>query len=416
MNTVYAALLTASAQISKLLVGFVLLKMIAYYLGAAGLGALGHFMSMVTIVSMLAGGGITNGIIKYVAEYRFSPRKMLAFISSSVLYALVFSLVFLVLGIVFSRDISLFIFGSSESYWLIVFLAFAQLGFAFINLVTGVSNGLSDTKTYAKIQIAGNALGLPMAYFLLKSYGVPGAALGILAILVAQLLPAYYFFRTSPFKGRVFRFKPARSHYLSLSLFTAMLATSVVAFPVIEILVRERLIKSVGYTQAGIWQGAIKLSNAYMSFFGVFLAYYFMPLISAEVDKKIIARHVFRVLLFVMGLFLLGAAILYGWRSFFIPILLSKDFEVLEDFIVFQLIGDFFKISAYVIGFVGVAKAATKLYIGAEVFQSVGFFGLSIILGAYLPAIEGVFFGYMLTYISYFILSLGIFLWWVGRS
>ena len=415
MNTVYAALLTASAQISKLLVGFVLLKMIAYYLGAAGLGALGHFMSMVTIVSMLAGGGITNGIIKYVAEYRFSPRKMLAFISASVLYALVFSLIFFVLGIVFSRSISFFIFGSAESYWVIILLAFVQLGSAFTNLVTGVSNGLGDTKTYAKIQIIGNILGLPIAYFLLRGYGVSGAALGILAILVAQFLPAYYFFRISPFKWRAFKFKSSRSHYLNLSLFTAMLATSVVAFPVVEILVRERLIKSAGYTQAGIWQGAIKLSNAYLSFFGVFLAYYFMPLISAEINKKIIARHVFRVLFFVMGLFLLGATILYGWRSFFIPVLLSKDFEVLEDFIVFQLIGDFFKISAYVIGFVGVAKATTKLYIGAEVFQSVGFLGLSIILGAYLPAIEGVFLGYMLIYILYFILSLSIFLWWVKR-
>lgn len=415
MNTVYAALLTASAQISKLLVGFVLLKMIAYYLGAAGLGALGHFMSMVTIVSMLAGGGITNGIIKYVAEYRFSPRKMLAFISASVLYALVFSLIFFVLGIVFSRSISFFIFGSAESYWVIILLAFVQLGSAFTNLVTGVSNGLGDTKTYAKIQIIGNILGLPIAYFLLRGYGVSGAALGILAILAAQFLPAYYFFRISPFKWRAFKFKSSRSHYLNLSLFTAMLATSVVAFPVVEILVRERLIKSAGYTQAGIWQGAIKLSNAYLSFFGVFLAYYFMPLISAEIDKKIIARHVFRVLFFVMGLFLLGATIFYAWRSFFIPVLLSKDFEVLEDFIVFQLIGDFFKISAYVIGFVGVAKAATKLYIGAEVFQSAGFLGLSIILGAYLPAIEGVFLGYMLIYILYFILSLTIFLWWVKR-
>lgn len=415
MKILHGALLTTSAQLSKLLVGFVLLKMIAYSFGAAGLGALGNFMSLVAIVSMLAGGGTTTGIIKYVAEYKFSPRKRLTFINASVIYAIIFAAVFFIIGIIFSPILSAFIFGKTELFWLIIFLAIFQVGFAFTNLVTGVSNGLNDSLTYAKTQIIGNAIGLPIAYFLLTNYGIEGAALGILAILVSQFFPAYFYYQKSLFKGRIFKFKSTRSNYIKLYYFTIMLTTSAVAFPVVEILVRNILIENAGYSQAGIWQGAIKLSNAYLSFFGVFLAYYFMPLISAETDKKIIVRHVFRILSIVMAIFLMGASFLYGFRGFFIPALLSNDFKLLEDFLLFQLIGDFFKISAYVVGFVGVAKAATKLYIGAELFQSAFFLGLVVVSSNYFPTLNGVFLSYMITYIAYFLSTLSIFVWWVRR-
>ncbi|POM11183.1 hypothetical protein [Pseudomonas orientalis] len=51
------AFFTSAAQASKILVGFCILKLIALYLGADGLGKLGHFMSLVSIAVLLAGGG-----------------------------------------------------------------------------------------------------------------------------------------------------------------------------------------------------------------------------------------------------------------------------------------------------------------------------------------------------------------------
>lgn len=102
MRTAYSALLTGCAQLSKVLAGFVLLKMIAYYLGAAGLGALGNFMSLTTIVSMLAGGGVTNGVIKYVAEYKGAKKKLSEFVNSAVVYSCIASLVIMILGMSFS--------------------------------------------------------------------------------------------------------------------------------------------------------------------------------------------------------------------------------------------------------------------------------------------------------------------------
>lgn len=412
MLAIRSALLTSSAHLSKILVGFVLLKLIALYLGAEGLGVLGHFMSAVTIVTLLAGGGVVNGVIKFVAEYRYQPRKMLFFISAAAVYSFVFCVMVLILGILFSKNISIFLFGSDDFYWVVLLLAAAQLGFAFTSLVTGVCNGLGDTKAFAKIQIIGSLLALPLAWILIVHYGIAGAAIAIVAVFFMGVFPALYFFFMSSFFGRITFTAVTRTDLKKLSAFTIMLATSAFTFPLVEIVVREFLIRNSGYVEAGLWQASNKLSGAYLGFFGVFLAYYFMPLISPINDKKTIGLYVRRFMLLVMLIFLIGASVLYVGRSFFIPVLLSNDFSGLEDLIIFQLVGDFFKISSYVIGFVGVAKAATKLYVSAELLQGLLFLGVALLLGSVLGGVKGVLIGYMLTYVIYFVLCSCAFVFW----
>ncbi|CAJ0686509.1 O-antigen translocase [Ralstonia wenshanensis] len=412
MRTAYSALLTGCAQLSKVLAGFVLLKMIAYYLGAAGLGALGNFMSLTTIVSMLAGGGVTNGVIKYVAEYKGAKKKLSEFVNSAVVYSCIASLVIMILGMSFSGVISQVIFGSPELRWIIILSALFQFCFAFANLVTGVATGLGEVRAVAKIQIVGNVIGLPIAYLLLRLFGIVGAAIGILVVLGAQFLPAYVAFYLSRFKIAWIRLDAAKPHVRSLLLYTVMIATSVIAFPVIEIAIRDRLIRYAGYHSTGIWQGAVKLSSAYLNFFSIFLAYYFVPLVSAVKDKGEVAKYAWRALVVISLLFVGGAAVFYSFRDFFISLLLSSNFSDLRDFIVFQLIGDFFKAGAYVFGYIAVAKAAAKLYIVAEIVQSVGFFGLAILFGMYLQPLQSVFLAYMVNYMIYFFVAVLVFVRW----
>ena len=87
-HALQSAALTVASQTSKIAVGFILIKLIAVYLGAGGMGLLGNFMSLVAMLSLMAGGGISNGVIKYVAEYKKQPRRLAEFIGSAKLYSL----------------------------------------------------------------------------------------------------------------------------------------------------------------------------------------------------------------------------------------------------------------------------------------------------------------------------------------
>lgn len=410
LSSIYSAVLTIFAHISKLLVGFLLLKLVSFYLGADGLGRLGHFMSLLTILSLLAGGGILSGIIKYVAEYRSQPIKLVGFVSSAASYSLFFSIFFLVLGVIFSRPIAGLIFGEAQLYSYIIALAMAQVGFAFVNLVIGVSNGLGQNYVYARIQIIGSLLALPLCWVLVASFGFGGAILGLICSLLITVFPALFYC----FKSRLSRFVKISigtdKNFRKLFHFTLMLSVSAIAFPLVEIFVRQHLIVTSGYEETGIWQAAIRLSSAYTGIFSVFLAYWFMPIVSAEKNWVVIRQKTIKVMPVVMVLFIVGAFVFYYWRDVFIVTLLSSDFFKLEGVIHYQLIGDFFKVSAYVLGFIAVAKAATKLYISAEFLQSFIFLFFAMYMERFYSGAEGVMIGYALTYLIYFLVSLAVFI------
>jgi len=409
VNSIYSALLTVFAHLSKLLVGFLLLKLVSFYLGADGLGRLGHFMSLLTILSILAGGGILNGVIKYVAEYRAYPFKLVGFLSSAASYSLIFSLLLFGMGVIFSQSIAGAILGDPQLYPFIIALALAQVGFAFSNLVIGVSNGLGQNHIYAKIQIIGSLLAVPVCWTLVANWGVEGAVLGLIASLLATVFPAVFFCLKSRITRHIKIISISKDSFRKLSSFTLMLITSAIAFPLVEIVVRQHIIDTSGYREAGIWQAATRLSSAYVGLFSVFLAYWFMPMISAENSWLIIRRQVFRVMLISATVFFLGAAFLYLFREMFISVLLSDDFLKLKDLIIYQLVGDFFKVNAYVIGFVVVAKAVTRVYIGAELFQSLLFLVLAISLESFYLGAHGVMMGYSIAYSFYFAVCLAVF-------
>jgi len=405
MKVLNGAILTGCAHLSRIVMGFILLKIIAYYLGAEGMGALGHFMSVSTMVYMVAGGGIINAVIKYSSEYSKRPRLLLRFVSASATYSAAFSAIIMFFGVLFSKYIAFLVFKDSGLYWVIIVLAVVQMAFAFVNLVVGVSNGLMQTHIYSKIQVLGSVLALPVMWVLTAKVGAIGAALSIVVMYASSFVPALYYYFKSSFRFRVAFVKLKKAELASLSSFTLMLLTTAVTFPVVEIIIRQILIDSAGFSAAGVWQGAIKLSSAYLGFFSVFLAYYFMPMISRMVTGREIGIVTLKFMAMMMIAFSVGAGTLYSGRDFFIPLILSSSFKPLNDVIVYQLIGDFFKMSSYVMGFVAVAKAATKVYIAAELIQNVLFLSCAVVMLKIYPGEKGVIIGYMISYIMYFIFA-----------
>ncbi|QXH37105.1 O-antigen translocase [Pseudomonas muyukensis] len=406
MSAVRSAILTGGAHASKVLMGFILLKVMAVYLGPDGVGRLGHLMSIVSVLTILSGGGIIHALVKYCSEFQATPHKLHRFVSAASTYAMVFSLVVFLAGCLLSDYLARLVFGSDDYQSVIVMLAVSQLAIAFANVVFGVSNGLHATQVFAYSQIIGNAMAVPLLWFCIYRYLEFGAAIAVVFASSLCALPAFYFYYRSAFWRRIRWFWIDRTALRQLSGFTLMLLVSTLAFPLVEICVRSLLIQRLGYHDTGLWQASIRLSAAYMGFFTMFLAFYLVPRLSPENNGRKVVGMTLRHLFAVQIVYGVGALTLYLGRSFFIPIIFSDAFTPLEGVIVYQLVGDFFKVSAYVIGFIAVAKAATKVYICAEVFQGAVFLAggwLAVRFGA---TIESVMQAYMLTYVLYFCVCL----------
>ncbi|AZO87379.1 hypothetical protein BOO88_22135 [Stutzerimonas stutzeri] len=365
------------------------------------------------MLALLAGGGIAHGVIKYSAEYRNNKFNLYRLLSTASAFAFVVSVFFALLFLLFAHPISVFILGDGSLAWIISLLSVFQFLLAFNMLFSSVANGLADVKSFAFAQIVGNLISLPFAWLLILKFGLPGAAIAIISILAMTVFPSIYLYLRSSLRFRFRRGKIDPFLIKKLSWFSLMLCVSAVAFPVVEIYIRQNLITNAGYTQAGIWQGLIRLSSAYLGFFSVFLASYFMPMISRVNNKREVERLTHKFVVFVMVVFTVGGGTLYFWRDFFVPLLLSKEFEELNEFLLYQLIGDFFKASNYVIGFVAVARAATRIYIISEIFQAGLFVSLSLLMGRFIVGAEGVTVAYMMSYIICFLVSVLALKFWV---
>jgi O-antigen/teichoic acid export membrane protein len=397
------AFLTTAAQFSKIAAGFVLLKAMALYLTVDEFGVLGNYMSLAMILSLLSGGGIQNGIVKYIAQYKNKPKILIEFMLVAKTYML-FVCIFLSVLVIFSLSIAEFIFKDANRFWAVALMFIAQFILSFVAYSYGVINGYQKTKIYAEIQIIGSVISSIASWFLLEYLSFDGGIIAILLFYCSYSIPLIYIYRKSKFRKHIQGLAWNWKIFKDLMNYSIMALTGVVSIPFVEILIRNELLNYGETHGVGIWQASLKISSAYMGFLIVFLSVYYYPIIAKTSDKKEIISLVGRYIFGVMLIFIASVIPIYLWRGDFIELILSSNFYDLNDIIIYQLISDFFRISGYVIGFLILAKSATHLYIIGELSQGIIFYILSSFLIKNGAGVKGVFISYLSMNVMYFVI------------
>ena len=148
----------------KLLSGLIIAKLIVLSVGLNGFGIISQFQSLMNILLVFAGGGISSGVIKYVSEYKNSDMEMLnSILKTSTFIILIFGLVIGFLLILFSTDISTYLFQSSKYSNIIIVLAVLQFFIGFNNFFQSIINGYREVKSFAISSILGSIVGLVFA-------------------------------------------------------------------------------------------------------------------------------------------------------------------------------------------------------------------------------------------------------------
>lgn len=409
MKQLRVAILLGFSYLSKLLVSLFIIKQIAATQGVEGLGVLGNFMNLAAIAGTLAGGGIFSGVIKYTAEYSGSLQRLLSFAGSALVYTLVSALITLILGMIFIKDITQYIFMNQDYSGYIYFFLVAQIFISFNNLTYGLINGLKQNSLYAILTITGNIIAAVLAYYMIKNHGFMGAVIAIMAPALCSSIPVFFysFFNR---QLRSLKFDSIKMDSKLLGKFSLMLFFSAACFPIVEMSVRNNIVHFAGLDAAGYWQAITKLSSAYLSFYSLFLCFYFVPVISSEQDNQKIFNDVKKMIFFISCLFLFMIFAFTCLKYIIIELVFTKEFLVVSDLFILQMIGDFFRVIGWVVGFIVVAKALTKLYILGEVIQGTMFIALSsFALNNYSSGLYGVVLSYVVTCFLYSSLVLFLF-------
>lgn len=384
MNVVRAGFYASLATAAKLLAGLVIIKLVAWMAGPEGVGKLGQFMSLMSVLAVLAGGGISAGVVKYVAEYRDDPARLSRLLAAALWYALCASCLIGCIGLLLSRQIAGWLLGDARYQGIIAVLAAVQLGIALVNYILAVINGFMDVKRLAFVQVLGSLLSIVVALGLARWLHLYGA---LLALVIGQLLvlavglPAWW--RSPYFDRRMLRMRFDREMTLRLAAFSTMTVTSALLPPLVNMAVRDHLAAQFGWEHVGYWQAVSKVSDAYLLFLTTAINVYYLPKLASTHARASLVSELRLAYRYVMPAVVLLAAGVFVCRGWITPLLFSADFSAANDLYAPQLLGDVVKIASFVLSYVMLAKAMTRLFVASEIIFAASYVALVYVFTAH---------------------------------
>ncbi|MGY0147682.1 lipid III flippase WzxE [Edwardsiella tarda] len=414
MSLARASLWTAGSTLIKIGAGLVVVKLLAVAFGPVGVGQAANFRQVITVLGVLSGAGIFNGITKYVAEYRQQPEKLQPLLGTASTMILAFSLLLALIFVAAAQPISEALFGDGRYQAVIRLLALLQMGIACSNYGLAVIKGYRDARGNALAVAGGSLLGVA-AYAL--SYllgGYRGALAGLALVPAVAMLPALWvLWRRRHIPWHYFRPAWDRALATSLGKFTLMALMTAVTMPVAYVMMRNQLATLYGWQAVGLWQGVSGISDAYLQFITASFSVYLLPTLAGLHSRQAIGREIGRALRFVLPAVAAVSFTVWLLRDLVIWLLLSGQFSAMRDLFAWQLVGDVFKVGAYVFGYLVIAKASLRFYLLCELSQ---FLLLTLFSRLLIPlhGAQGAAQAYMATYIIYFLLCGSVF--WIYRK
>lgn len=422
MKDIKSILLLGVGLVFKLLVGLSAVKLSAELLGPNSFGLTGQINSIMAVVALVSGAGVSLGLGKVFANtqlsesnvnswYRFSYSLVIGF-SSLVAFVVVVSSPWLIESI---------LPGVETPIILGLAIAFAAFPLGIATVYQGKINGLQRGDIFGKSQVVGALLGLIGFLFLVSILRSSGALLGVVWLLVAQALSVIYFSRKINFNllseqtlAPSFNESTKKEKLKFLLGFGGLNILSGILMPLTYLLIRHWIEENNSAHFLGLWQASVRISEAYcqlpMTFLTVVLFGRFSSSGGEGVNLSLFLKSVgqmIAILLVILSFVLLA-------QDMWIPLVFSDKFSAMGPLVGFQVTGDFLRVLSYVFTTYLAAKGKLRYCFFAEMIQAI----LLITFSYYLiPAYAefGAHFAYIASYGLYLIVA-AIFFYLLGKA
>ena len=403
MTSVKTSLLSLIATFFKMLSGLVINKAVSVYIGPVGLAVIGQFQNFSQLVLIAAQGAINNGVVKYTAEYGKESEKLPSLFSTSIRISFTTSIVVGCILAIFSNFFSLKILDDVQYQFIFIIFGFTIILFVLNGLFLSIINGLKEIRSYIKINIIQSIYSLIFTSLLIYFFGLNGALIALATNQSIIFFITLFMLR----KHEVITWKKFTSSFdrkISKNLFSysAMAITSAIMVPTSQFIIRDYIGTTQGFDQAGYWQGVWYISTTYLMIVTTALSTYYLPRLSEITSKQELRKEILQGYKILLPIVIVCGLIIYLLRDFIIYLLFSDSFTPMKPLFTWQIIGDVFKIASWLLAYVMLAKAMTRIFIISEIFFSVTF----VLLSYFFIKSEGtigVTYAYCLNYFLYMI-------------
>ena len=378
MTLIKTSILTAVSTAIKVLNGLVVVKIIAMYIGPAGLALIGSFQNFTSVI-MTFSTATTTGLIKYTADYQSleSKRKLW-----STVIRLSFITTFLIsLGLfLFNVELSIYFFKDIEYKNIFTLFSITLIMFTLNAILLAIINGQKEIVKLTKINIFSSFIGLFLTGSLAYFYGLYGALVSyVIGQSIVLTVTIFFIIKLDWFRLNMFTDKLDKDELKKLSHYILMAFVSALTIPISLIFIRNYITDSISLTDAGYWEAMWRISSTFIMFITTILTVYYLPKLSSIKDTLGLKNELHYVLKMVMPTTIIATLIIYLLKDYIILILFTEDFKVTAELFLFQLVGDVFKIGSFVIGYLMIAKSMTKMYVVIQIIFTISLVVLSVI-------------------------------------
>ncbi len=389
----------------RLIISVFIQNLLAETIGAAGLAKVGQIRNLLGILSSVSALGVFNGVVKYTSELKDDTSQLQKMFSTAFVFICIGSIGSAVILFGFSESISKYLFNTIIYAYIIKIIAFVVPTIAINRVFSGVLNGLTAYKKYAKIELLSYGLSsLLLVSFLLKS-NLEGVLMAIAITPVLQLLVIVLVFgKTLKAYMRYQGLKLNKHFAKALLVFTVMSLVSTVLLNYIEIDIRSQISTKINEEEAGYWTAMLFVSKNYMVFSSGLFTLYVIPQFANIFNGGVFKSKVLYIYKTLLPLFGLGMLLIFLFRNLIIN-MVYPGFESMETLFKWQLLGDFIKLAALVLAHQFLAKKMLVSFVVTELVSLALFYFLSMFLVDEYGT-EGVVMAHFFRYIVYFFIVL----------
>ena len=403
MTLLKTSVLSFIATAVKMLAALVINKAVAVLVGPSGLALMGQLQNFIQIAMTAAQGGINQGVVKHTAEYSADDKTTGGLFSTATVFSFFTAVSAGIIVCVFSGQLADYFLKNRDYTYIFILFGFSIIFFVLNQLLLSIINGLKEIKVFISINIVQSVFSLIFTLTMIYWLGLEGVFIAMVTNQSIILLVLIWAIRHHALiKLSAFRKGFDKIEAKKLLKFSAMTLTSAAVAPISHLIVRDYLGNNLSWQEAGYWQAIWYISSMYLMVVTTTLGIYYLPKLAELTSKKEIKIELINGYKIILPIVILMAVLIYLLRDLIIQILFSKEFIPMAELFKWQLIGDVIKLASWLLSYVMLAKAMTKLFITTEIVFSVSF----VFLTKYLVSqygLNGVTYAYALNYSVYFI-------------
>lgn len=390
-------------QLYQILIRVIRSKFIAVLLGPAGVGMLGLYTSATRLISEISSMGLSNSAIRDVSEAYgtgdiHSVSRTMKIVSRLIWFTgLLGTLVVILLAPILSQTS----FGNND--YTIPFMVLS-VTLLMDQLCAGqkvLLQGTHRLKDLAKASAIGSTIGLVVSIPLYYLLGINGIVPTLILYSLISLCISWYYSRRIKVENVEISYQETFKEGAGMLKFGLALCLSGVLASASTYILRSYISHVGGTADVGLYVAGAAIVNTYVGMvFTAISTDYYPRLAAVNKDNnkcRIMVNEQGEIATLIMAPLLLSCIV---FMPIVVRILYSDEFLGANDYIIWAVCGMLFKLASWVVGFLFVAKAESKLFVINEF--SVSVYGLILaILGYMTLGLKGLGIAFLVEFIIY---------------